>query len=131
METYLDMSKDQYKAFMQLPVEGPMQMLNLLKFKDEVPETGLSGTAQYDAYMAEAMPFIQQANAKVLYYGAAQFTLIGPEGDLEWDKIIIVEYANRSAFLGMVTQEGYPSHLRKLALVDSRLVFCENLLGRD
>jgi len=50
--------------------------------------------------------------------------LIGPQ-ELEWDKILIVEYAKKSDFINMITTEGYPAEMRKSAIEDSRLIFCE------
>ena len=79
---------------------------------------------QYSIYMKAALPFIKQSNAKVVWYGKAQFTLIGPTDTLEWDKIIIVEYATKSDFINMVMQKDYPNHLRVAALSDARLIFC-------
>lgn len=124
MEKYLDGTKAQFMEFMQLATDKPLQMLNLLKFKKQVEGTNLTGEQQYDAYMKAALPFIKKTNAKVLYYGKANYALIGPQGELEWDKIIIVEYATKQDFVNMVTQKGYPSEMRIAALEDSRLIFC-------
>lgn len=124
MNTYLDITSEQAKAFGALSVDTPLQMLNLLKFKDQVAETGLSGEEQYKAYMKAATPFLQKANGVVLYLGKPKLTLIGPQS-LEWDKVLIVEYANKQDFINMSRAEGYPFELRSLALADSRLIFCE------
>jgi len=124
MEKYLDLTREQFSAFAKLPDDGPFQMLNLLKFKKQVEETGLTGKEQYKVYMKAATPFLQNSNAKVLLYTEPQFTLIGPTDHLEWDKVLIVEYGKKSDFMDMITTEGYPAHLRKLAMEDSRLIFC-------
>ncbi len=127
IQTYINASRAQFKAFMELPVDTPLQMLNLLKFKETVAETGRTGEAQYKAYMKAAMPFIQGSNAKVIFYGVPKFTVIGPEV-LEWDKVLIVEYATKADFINMVTNPDYPAHMRTLALADARLIFCEPFL---
>jgi uncharacterized protein (DUF1330 family) len=100
-------------------------MLNLLKFKEEVPETGLSGAKSYNEYMKATTPFFAKAGAEVLYMGKPKTMLIGPEDENLWDKILLVKYNTISGFLGMVQAEGYPSHLRKQALEDSRLIHCK------
>lgn len=123
IEKYLDLTRAQYKAFMELPIDGPLKMLNLLKFKDRVGETGKTGAETYAAYLEATKPFFAKVNAKMTFYGTPQFTLIGPDG-LEWDKVLIVEYATKQDFVKMISMEGYPSDLRKSALVDSRLIFC-------
>ncbi len=125
--TYQDLTKEKYIEFMKFPVDVPLQMLNLLKFKDQVEETGRTGEAQYKHYMKEATPFFQSANASIVFYGKPQFTLIGPS-ELEWDRVLIVEYTQKADFLKMITTEGYPAQLRRVAIEDSRLIFCSSLL---
>ena len=124
MQNYLDATREQFMAFLQLPVDKPLHMLNLLKFKDQVEEAGISGKEQYEIYIKAATPHIEKAGAKVIYYGIPQFTLIGPEEETLWDELLIVEYANKEVFVNMVTAKDYPADLRKMALADSRLVFC-------
>lgn len=124
MNTYLSTTPEQITAFVALPINGPIQMLNLLKFKDHVPETGLSGEEQYQAYMQEVAPFVQQAGGKIIYSGKSLLSLIGPAGTEEWDKILILEYPNKQAFITMSMDKSFPTTARTLALADSRLVFC-------
>ena len=66
---YLEINQKQFKAFVQLPMDTPVVMLNLLKFKDMVSETGLSGAESYAAYMRQAAPFFAKAGAGVLFLG--------------------------------------------------------------
>ena len=124
MEKYLDLTRKQFSEFSQLPIDVPLQMLNLLKFKDHVEETNLSGRQQYKEYMKAALPFFEKSNAKIVFYGDSKFNLIGPT-ELEWDKVLIVEYATKDDFMRMITTEGYPAKMRQLALEDSRLIFCQ------
>ncbi len=56
-QSYVEINQEQFKVFAQLPMKTPVVMLNLLKFKDAVVETGLSGAESYKAYMKQAMPF--------------------------------------------------------------------------
>ncbi len=122
MEKYLDMTKEQFNAFIALPIDKPFQMLNLLKFRKGLDEKGLTGEQNYNEYSLAAFQFLQKAKAKILYYGVVQLTLIGPE--LEWDKVLIIEYPSKHDFLSMITAEDYPAKLRKAALLDSRLILC-------
>lgn len=123
-QSYLEINKEQFKTFVQLPMNTPVVMLNLLKFKDMVSETGLSGAESYAAYMRQATPFFAKAGAEVLFIGKPQTMLIGPEDEILWDKMLLVKYNTIAGFLGMVQAEGYPAHLRKQALNDSRLIHC-------
>ncbi len=125
-KTFLEINPEQFKAFMQMPPDQPVVMLNLLKFKKKDVETGLSGEASYSKYMKVAMPFFKKANAEVLFFGHPQQMLIGPEDEVLWDKVLLIKYESLTDFISMVKAEGYPSHLRKQALLDSRLIHCES-----
>ncbi|WP_109300032.1 hypothetical protein [Aquimarina sp. AU474] len=122
--TYTGVTPEQFQDFTTLKVEGPFQMLNLLKFKDKVEETGTSGAEGYAQYLQAAMPFFQNSGANIVYHGKPLMGIIGPSDHLEWDKILIVEYAAKEDFLNMITADGYPGDLRSRALEDSRLILC-------
>lgn len=122
--TYIDAEKEQLDKFFALDLEGEFQMINLLKFKDLVPETQVSGKAQYKNYMKAAGSFIQKANAKLVYMGNPIASLIGPD-QLEWDKLIIITYPHKAAFIDMTTDKDYPSDMRRMALADSRLILSQ------
>jgi len=120
---FLDFSKAQFKIFTELAVNQSFQMLNLLKFKDRVEESGITGAEQYQLYLKSAAPFSQKVNATVIFYGKPLFNLIGPEKP-EWDKILIVEYLTKNDFIQMITLPDYPADLRRKALANSRLIVC-------
>ena len=120
--TYLDGTREQFMAFMALPEEGPFHMLNLLKFKEVVDDSGKSGREQYNEYMRAAAPFLQKAQADVLYYGEVHMNLVGPADEKDWDKVLIVAYTSKEDFANMVTHPDYPTALRNAALADSRLL---------
>lgn len=120
MKKYTDVNATQFSDLQKVAEGEPFQMLNLLKFKKD------GGAEKYKEYMRAAAPFFARANAEVLYYGNAELTLIGPSETREWDKILLVEYASKEDFLAMITDVNYPTHLRKAALEDSRLLLCRN-----
>ncbi len=124
-KAHLSINPEQFKEFAQLPANSPVVMLNLLKFKDMVPENGLTGEECYKEYMKAASPFFAQADAEVLYLGKPKAILIGPLEEELWDKILLVKYKTITSFLGMIKSDGYPAHLRAIALEDSRLIYCQ------
>jgi uncharacterized protein (DUF1330 family) len=121
---FLEINEEQFKAFVKLPKDTSVVMLNLLKFKELVTETGLSGADSYKEYMKKATPFFINAEAEILFMGKENTMLIGPEDEGLWDKILLIKYKTISDFLEMIQAEGYPSHLRNQALEDSRLIHC-------
>lgn len=114
-QSFLEINQEQFKEFAQLSIDTPVVMLNLLKFKENVSETGLSGAKSYGACMKEATPFFEKAGAEIVFMGKPETMLIGPENKDLWDKILLVRYNSIADFLEMIQAEGYPSHLRKQA----------------
>lgn len=112
---HIEPTPEQFQAFAGAPIEGPIVMINLLKF---IPDGGLEKYAQYGAATA---PCLEKVKGRVVYQGMGGPTVIG--GDEAWDMVLLVEYPNRQAFFDMVTSEEYMagSHLRTEAVADSRL----------
>ncbi len=111
---YIEPTGDQIQQLMSLPDDGPVVMVNLLKFKPD------GGVESYAKYAEAAMPFLDKAGAKLIYRGSYRMSVIG---DGDWDEVLLVEYPAISAFLGMAGDEGYRAiaHHRTEALIDSRL----------
>lgn len=112
---FTDGSPEQMKAFMKMELEGPIHMLNLLRYKED------GGRESYGEYSKHTLPLIEKTGGKIVYRARGKKTVIGDE---TWDTVIIVEYPSKDAFLKMVTSEEYQAgvHLRNGALEDSRLV---------
>ena len=115
-----------------LPTEGPIVMLNLLRFAERAtypadhPDHGSdrSGREAYDHYKALMLPYMaEHVGAKTLVYTHALATLIGP-ADETWDEVLVVEYPSLETFTRMVGDPAYHRigvH-RTAALADARLV---------
>lgn len=121
---YISIEEEKLAEFAKSKIKGPLFMLNLVKYKISVPETGLSGKESYQEYMRQATPFFLKAKAAVLFFGTPMHMLIGPEDGREWDDVLLVKYNSVSDFMTMITTKGYPVHLRAQALIDSRLMHC-------
>ena len=119
-ETYINPSRAQLEALQKLDVEGPLVMVNLLRFKPD------GGAETYARYGEQAAPFLAKAGAKVRYLGRVAATVIGGE---EWDEVILVEYPSKAAFFAMTGNPDYPGGLRTDALLDSRL-YCTQEVPR-
>ena len=103
----------------------PLFMLNLLKYKTIVAETGKTGRETYSTYMKAATSFFELINAEIVFKGAPQATILGPKDEEPWDEVLIVKYANKNEFFKLMSMEGYPRDIRSSALSDSRLIFCK------
>ncbi len=92
---------EQIKDF--LAVEGPVAMVNLLKFREKaVYEDGrdpdLSGREAYGRY-ASAMKKLVEASGGRFIFGAKVASLLLGEVEEMWDQIGIVEYPSSKALL--------------------------------
>ncbi len=104
---------DAAAAFVARADDGPVRMLNLLKFVAGGDET-------YKRYAAAVGPLLAKAGGRALFTGRPAELMIGDE---TWDLVIIVEYPTRGAFLAMAGSEAYQAiaHLRAEALERSVL----------
>ena len=107
-------TQDQFKQLMGLPDDGPVIMVNLLKFKPD------GGAETYQKYGDATEPFLKGVGGRVVFQGAYRMALIGDE---DWDEVLLVEYPSIAAFIDMQRDKGYQAAvpLRTEALVDSRL----------
>jgi uncharacterized protein (DUF1330 family) len=121
---------DQLQALTESSDEGPIVMVNLLRFKptaDGIDE-GVSGAEAYARYSTATEPFLRAVGGRLLSALQPQHSVIGPsEG--EWDLILLVEYPSRQKFLEMASNPEYQkihAH-RDAALADSRLIACAGI----
>lgn len=129
---YLDATQEAGKNFVQRGIDGPVVMLNLLRFRKIAdyskfpaldPGEGISGAAAYKLYMKHTLPFLKEAGGEVLFSGKGGSFLIGPQAE-QWDLVLLVRHQSTAAFLSFATDEGYlaiAGH-RTAALSDSRLL---------
>ena len=93
-------NEGELKRFAQCPDDQPVVMINLLKFKTTT-ESGESGEAVYTRYAQNAAPFVAKVGGKLLWQGKADHFIVGGEED-RWDKVLLVEYPSRAAFIQMI-----------------------------
>jgi len=119
----LNPSREQIKSFMtDLPDDQPIVMVNLLKFKDKVEGTNLTGEEAYQEYADHFIPIANRLGAKVLWMGKPLMYVIGSEEDIEWDKMLLVEYPSKHQFYEMVKSPDYNADLRTRAIENSKLI---------
>lgn len=120
------------RAFVSRGLEGPLVMLNLLRFRevadysaapDLAPPEAISGAAAYDRYLAHARPLVEARGGELAFMARGGPSLIGPP-DERWDLVLLVRHRSVAAFLAFATDEVYLAGMghRTAALADSRLV---------
>src|ERR1700757_4022370 len=109
MSGHIDPSKEQFAAFKDLPRDGAIHMLNLIRLRtraaypDGRQATGLEA---YRAYGRATMPIIKRLGAKQFWVGSFEQTLIGP-ADERWDLVFVMEYPSADALITMLRDPEY------------------------
>jgi uncharacterized protein (DUF1330 family) len=99
-------NKDQFVELASSADEGPVVMLNLLKFKKQAKGEEGSGAEAYQRYGETAVKMVEEQGGRVLWQGRADQILIG-DPQVDWDSVVLVEYPSRKAFIDMVSKPKY------------------------
>ena len=131
-KSYLEVSPEAGKNFFSKGLEGPVTMLNLLRYRDVAdysqfpelaPSSPISGEEAYQLYMEHTTPLLKKAGSEVIFMGKANSFLIGPESE-KWDLVLLVRHVGAMPFLGFARDPEYlkTAGHRTAALADSRLL---------
>lgn len=131
MSGYIDPDRENWQRFKDLPRDRPIQMLNLIKFRDlaDYPPDhpnhgkGLSGAEAYAIYKEGFQRVVSGDGAAMIWNPAMECVVTGPQD--EWDEIFIMGYPDSATFMKMVRNEEYIRDVvphRTAAVADSRLI---------
>lgn len=130
-ELFVDPSRENFNAFKELPRDTPIEMLNLIRYRDRAlyPEghshatRNLTGAEAYAEYGRTSEPIFTRVGGKTVWRGKMEAMLTGPASE-QWDAAFIARYPNAGAFLAMVTDPEYKLAVvhRQAAVLTSRLV---------
>lgn len=130
-DLYVDPSRESFDAFKALPRDTPIQMLNLLQFRDvaaypaahDYAARGLTGREAYATYGLTSGPVFARVGGSVIWRGRMDAMVIGPQ-DKQWDAAFIAQYPNAGAFMAMVTDADYRLAVvhRQAGVLTSRLI---------
>ena len=124
-------NKSQFIELMEAPDEGPVVMLNLLKFKEQADGQKESGASEYGKYSDAAVQMVEARGGKVLWMGRADQILIG-NPDEKWDSVALVQYPSRKDFVEMVSTPEYEQahEHRESGLERTVLIACTERMTR-
>ena len=100
---------EQMKELRQPGPEGPIYMVNLLKFKDKAEyedgrESNLSGREAYNLYGRAVSKIITSYGGKVVFVADVTFLSLGEVEEL-WDEVAIAMYPNRAKLVEMFSSK--------------------------
>ena len=126
---------EQFQDLVAAAGDGPLYMLNLLRFKPRAVyadgrETDLTGQQAYALYGDGVSKLIAGLGGRIVFSGPCRALVIG-DGALAWDAAGIVEYPSLQAFQAMVASAAYQEiHVHREAGLDHQLlIYCESLTG--
>ncbi len=99
----------QIKEMQDAGPDGPIVMVNLLKFRDRAKysdgrETDLSGREAYDLYARDVMKLVVDYGGNVIFAGDTTFLALGEATPL-WDEVALAMYPTRKALFDMSTSK--------------------------
>ena len=87
--------------------EGPVVMVNLMRFRERSLDGDGSGWDAYLRYSALTVPMIKARGGTLLWTGDTKAVALGAEEGNRWDYIALVYYPGVAAFLDMMTSADY------------------------
>lgn len=130
-DIYIDPTRAAFDLFKSLPRDTPINMLNLVRYRDlaAYPEghehagKGWTGARAYEEYGTTSAPIFERLGGHIVWRGRFEAMLTGP-ADIYWDAAFIAAYPNAGAFLAMVTDPDYKLAVvnRQAAVSTSRLI---------
>jgi hypothetical protein len=129
---HLEPSEESARRLFGRGIQGPVTMLNLLRFRDVADYSGfphlappepISGSEAYDRYVRHTLPFLTASGGSVKFFGSAGHNFIGP-ADERWDLVMMIRQSSLSDFLAFASNDEYLAGIghRTAALEDSRLL---------
>ena len=91
----------------QLEHQGPIVMVNLMRFHDRSLDGDGSGWDAYSRYSALTVPMIKARGGTLLWTGNAKAVALGAQDGNHWDYLALVYYPTVAAFIDMMTSADY------------------------
>lgn len=90
-----------------LPDDGPVTMLNLMRFRERSTDGNGSGWDAYLRYSALAIRQIKAVGGTIVWTGTAEAVALGVPDRHRWDYVALVRYPSRASFLAMMKSPEY------------------------
>jgi hypothetical protein len=129
---HLEPSEESARRLFASGIQGPVTMLNLLRFREVADYSGfpqlappepISGSEAYDRYVRHTLPFLTASGGSVEFFGSAGHNFVGP-ADERWDLVMMIRQSSLGDFLAFASNDEYLTGIghRTAALEDSRLL---------
>jgi uncharacterized protein (DUF1330 family) len=95
------------KGLEELEHQGPVVMVNLMRFRERSLDGDGSGWDAYLRYSALTVPMIKARGGTLLWTGDAKTVALGAQEGNEWDYLALVYYPDVADFVDMMTSADY------------------------
>jgi uncharacterized protein (DUF1330 family) len=95
------------KGLRELEHQGPIVMVNLMRFHASSLDGDGSGWDAYLRYSALTVPMIKARGGTLLWTGDAKAVALGEHDGNQWDYLALVYYPSVAAFTDMMTSADY------------------------
>jgi uncharacterized protein (DUF1330 family) len=89
--------------------QGPIVMVNLMRFRERSLDGNGTGWDAYLRYSALTVPMIKARGGTLLWTGEAKAVALGAQEGKQWDYLALVYYPSVAAFIDMMTSADYES----------------------
>jgi uncharacterized protein (DUF1330 family) len=123
VDPWMDGNPTAFAEFALDAEEGPVVMINLLKFREKSADGNGTGAEAYVRYAALAGPFVERHGGSLVFSGQANEHLIG-DIDYDWDMVLLVSWPQKQNLLDLAEDEDYEkiAHHRTNALERAMLI---------
>ena len=95
------------KGLKESDSEGPIVMVNLMRFRKHSLDGDGSGWDAYLRHSALTVPMIKARGGTLLWTGDAKTVALGAQEGNQWDYLALVYYPSVAAFIDMMTSADY------------------------
>jgi len=95
------------QALKALADDGPVTMLNLMRFRERSLDGKGSGWDAYLRYSALTIKLIKARGGTIIWTGNAEAVALGEPDRHRWDYVALVRYPSRVSFLDMMKSPEY------------------------
>lgn len=95
------------QGLQELAQQGPVVMVNLMRFHERSLDGDGSGWDAYLRYSALTVPMIKARGGTLLWTGDAKAVALGDADQNKWDYLALVYYPSVAAFTEMMTSPDY------------------------
>jgi uncharacterized protein (DUF1330 family) len=95
------------KGLKEIEHQGPVVMVNLMRFRERSLDGNGSGWDAYLRYSALTVPMIKARGGTLLWTGDAKAVALGEQHGNQWDYLALVYYPTVAVFIDMMTSADY------------------------